>query len=393
MSKNLQLIAFYGRYFAAFRMLIGAISVVYMLNYGMAITDIGWLKSYQALLILLLDIPTSYIADRYSRKFSICTSGALAVLWLLLMGIAEHKWQFYLAETFNALSLCLFQGAFIAYLIATKNHEAPELSIKQLLGAYHKKESLLMAICAFCGAAFVSVSSRLPWLVAASLIFMLVLYGIYRLPADTHQHTGNAQQKGLQLLAHNGKSIYHAFIHNRTLQHYFFTLIIIAFIFQTLLQFWQPLLSHAHLGKTGLIYASLFALILLAQSLASRCVEKTSLSPAIILALFLVAIVLLLLNTALNFLLIDISAIFLLFFTTRFFFIEGNANFHETISDDHRATFDSLTSLCNRLVMMLFFPLLTHIGQTHFTQAFALFLLPFIGIYGYLRYRKTRATN
>ncbi|MEN4546354.1 MFS transporter, partial [Pantoea agglomerans] len=79
-------------------MLIGAYSVIYMLQNGLSVSQVGLLKTFQGIIIVFLDIPLSYFSDRYSRKFSISVSILFSSAWLLTMAVADNFWFFMLAE-------------------------------------------------------------------------------------------------------------------------------------------------------------------------------------------------------------------------------------------------------------------------------------------------------
>lgn len=115
--------------FGCVRMLIGAFSVVYMLSKGVSLYQLGWIKAFQGVILVFVDIPLSHLSDKYSRKLSIILSIFFASVWLFLMGVGHTFTHFMIAEFFNALSLGLMSGTFSAYLYDIK---------KQLMNHYQQ---------------------------------------------------------------------------------------------------------------------------------------------------------------------------------------------------------------------------------------------------------------
>ncbi|WP_434525852.1 hypothetical protein [Photorhabdus asymbiotica] len=74
MWSSTKIVITYSVIFNSFRMLIGATSSIYLLSKGVSLVDLGLMKTMQASVFFILDIPTSYLADRISRKYAIALS-------------------------------------------------------------------------------------------------------------------------------------------------------------------------------------------------------------------------------------------------------------------------------------------------------------------------------
>lgn len=356
MPIKLKQIMFFGTAFAAIRMLIGAISVVYLLSRGVDIHNIGLIKSFQAAIILFSDLPLSYLADRKSRKLSVLLGCFFAILWLGLMALAQSLWQFYLAEAFNAISLSLFNGAFLAFLIDSKNQLSPKLNNKVLLGNYNKNQAFIMAVSAFLGAAFVKSNSQGIWLFAAGLMLLLFCYSLWKLPADTFFNSNSNTKKEHTFLSIKKDilKIYQTLKVKKLLRLSLITLIIVSFYFELMVQFWQPLLPVSD-KSSGLIFGSIFALILLVQSLASWFLEKFSFALKVgIMVLIFTPILLTFSNTKV----IVFISVLLVFFGVKICQLQASAFFHDQVIEN-RATFDAIYSLINRILVIILFPAIT----------------------------------
>ena len=179
MFKNKILI--YGLTLNAIRSLTLAFSVFYMMAYGLSLEQVGFIKAFQAALIFFLDVPLSYLADKISRRFSVLTAGLCSTIWLFLMAGAHSFASFVLAEFFNSLSLLLFSGTFVAYLL---DNRSTSVTIETALSHYHQYGKIGMALSCLIGSAFATVHSRWTWVVAAAAMLICCLWGIIYLPRD-----------------------------------------------------------------------------------------------------------------------------------------------------------------------------------------------------------------
>lgn len=125
-------------------MSVGATSVVYLMAHGVSLTEVGLMKSMQAMIILTLDVPLGYLADRWGRRAVLALAGVSTALWLGLTATAASVPVFFVAEAFNALSLALFNGAFSALMLDAYNKEKGKNDYENILGWYGKWQFALM---------------------------------------------------------------------------------------------------------------------------------------------------------------------------------------------------------------------------------------------------------
>lgn len=378
MPKELKYIIFYGVSFNVFRMLIGAISAVYILNQGLSFYDLGMLKSFQSFLILTLDIPLSYISDKYSRKLSVSLSVLLGALWLIMTGIANYKWEFYFAEALNAISISLFNGAFISYLIDVKNKSKLNKSIsnQNIISKFSAYQSHGMAISAFLGAAFIKTESSIIWFISGVLMLILFIFFTAFLPSDIyqpnfHQKDNSSDEKKMtwfSLLINDMSIIMRSIKKNGKLRNNMYLVVIALFYMQIILQFWQPIISIVFNDKRGLIYGIIFSMILLVQGGAANLAGHDYFSKKTqpFSAIFLIISPLILLRGIHieSFILVFLSLL-LVFFSCKFCWIEAVGDFHDVLDSKYRSTFDALTSFLNRILVIIFFPIITYMAENY----------------------------
>ena len=95
-------------------------SSCFFIHYGKDIEEIFWLESFYALTVLLIEVPSGYLAERYGRG-AVLRAGA--VLWslsrLLLLSVDNFP-GLLLFELLGRISKALLSGADLASLFGTE---------------------------------------------------------------------------------------------------------------------------------------------------------------------------------------------------------------------------------------------------------------------------------
>lgn len=353
-------------------MMVGAISSFYLLNHGMDLVTLGFLKSLQSLLFFFLDVPTSFLADKYSRKWAVVLAIFLGSIWLLLTGLTNHVWLFFLAEILNALSLILLGGVSYAYIF----DNAQDRSFSEAI--FHKMNRLqffFMAISSFIGGVFYGLSSALPWLIAGCCCFFLTLLGVYILPEGVvHSRKKKIGVKETYASVKNS---------SKALFAEGFNLAVLLSLFQILLQYWQPILQSVFPEYvSGLSFGIIFSLILGVQSLAGHLSTKWEKNSLLVDSLALLAVVLPLLMSF--FIHTKEKVIFIILFILFFGVIQSviataRTRYHCLIVGEGRSVYESLVITLSKLIALLALPLVAfvayRIGWSVIMQLFTVFCL------------------
>jgi len=378
MRKSINKIIIYGVAFNSTRMLVGAISAVYLVSMGLGITEIGFIKTFQALIIFLLDIPLAYLADKKSRKLSIVFSVFFATLWLFTMGLGQNLYHFYIAEFFNAISLALISGAYISYLIdISKKELKKKTDLKKILGKYNKYLFIGMAIAALIGSAFIKIDSRVIWIVAGSLTgVQFVIMGLF-LPKDIDFTTAKSTSIYREIY-----NIFEDILKRAEIKWQVFSLFFVMVCFQITIQFWQLIIKQedSFIYIYGVYYGIIFALILLSQSLSGYVAQKLSKKSIFLIVLFFGGVCLAsLIVSQYYFLPLIIVSIITMFFTIRLMTIILQAKIHTKIASQMRSTYDSVISTFVRVVLLIFIPITGILFDSYGNITFfALFFIAFV---------------
>ena len=293
-SSSTGLIVFYGLISGSLRMVVGATSVIYLTAHGVSLAQIGAMKAMQAALILLLDLPLSYLADRTSRVYVLVGGNIATALWLATTAYSTSVPGFFLAEAFNAIGLAAFNGVFTAVLIDSYEKEYQRQDFENILGWYGKWQFFLMAVAAAGGALFYMGASPIVWWTAACGVSCLTLLtpcffrgrracaeNICSLNDQTliDANAGTRSTCSTQSIRRTrANTLLQAIRMDPRVLPLAVALAGILLTFQILLQFWQPVVEGALATSvdTGTLFGVAFVIFILAQSLASQCVRRSA---------------------------------------------------------------------------------------------------------------------
>ncbi|WP_375687577.1 MULTISPECIES: MFS transporter [unclassified Bartonella] len=363
----------FGFLFNGIRILTGAFIVFYMLEKGLTLIDIGIIKSFQAFIMMVTDIPLGYFADRKSYKISIVLAAAFAATWLCLMGFSTSFYGFLLAESFNALSLTLIAGAYNALLV--QYAKAKLTSTKKVLGASSQYNYIGMFIFSLIGAYFADYSSQYIWYIAAFLMLMTTLFGLFFLD----DLKGEKKPNKVNSLICEAKEMLSIFIKVPYISLCFYFSLIFFNIFS---QYWQWIFKDHHINVTYFDLGVTFSLILFSQLLASFLFTKLSERMNFILLLFLSASLIFTIAFFEPKKEIAIILVCMIFYLIKYTYLRVEVVLHDSISDHFRATYESFLSTVGRLSLLVFFYMSAYMvdmfGFFSLVYIFAVYLLIYL---------------
>lgn len=351
----------YGVLFNGFRIFTGAFAIVYMLESGLSVTDVGLIKSFQAFVIFFLDIPLGYISDKKSRKLSIVLASICSAIWLLCMGSANSFSGFVLAEFFNSLSITLMGGAYNALLISHSKSKGDEP--RNALRISHKWNHIGMFAFSLVGALLADVIGVSVWYVAGALMTATAFYGFVVLPKDSFSvsEDDNDGNNKSRIKDDFGKFI-DILIENK---HISLLFVSIALIFNLAAQYWQVVFKDKGIDVLKFELGITFSLMLLCQSFASNAVKRFPKNTNYLIAstLFFVSFGLIIIDTGFD-KYIAIALTCLTFFSIRLLLLIVEIDLHEALEDKFRATYESFLSTVTRAALFISFPLFGYLIDT-----------------------------
>ncbi|WP_196219907.1 MFS transporter [Legionella pneumophila] len=342
-------------------MLIGGYASLYLMQHGFSIADISFLKAFQSLVIVLIQIPIGYLIDNRSNRYPfILISIFFAAIWMFLTAVGNNSIYFFIAELFNALSLAIFNAVMLPILVETYTYETGKNDYNYTLGKFFKYQNLLMAISVILGSGFVRIDSRYVWLVSAFLLFSTAIFSI--LSKDIKKFNFLPPSNSERKVKKHFRQIIEL-IKTENLMILLLVNIALTTVFQILAQFWQVII-YSYLDENtsyALTYGLIFSAILLLQAVGSHLAEKRSSLKLSLLSMLLFVgntAYLIFFNNYFIFKVIPVILFIMSFILFKYPSIIISAILHKNINNKVRATFDSIISLLTMVISTIVFYLI-----------------------------------
>jgi MFS family permease len=243
------------------RMFVGATSAMYLLSRGLTLSDLAFVKSIQAVTVFLGEIPSGLVADSIGRRGSLFIALCCSIAGFLIFSIGQSLAVFVVAEILTALALCFWSGAYESYSIDTGSLESDK---RQLNSFFHKNQSLnslVVAICGLVGGLLGQFWLGLPYLTAAIFAVLAIALLLFFLPAEEkkERHTTSKTVRGFFTLIgfHLKQSLKQGILDPRCLP-IFFAAVLLQFVLQPILHFWQPLIASFSLQHASITAGNIF---------------------------------------------------------------------------------------------------------------------------------------
>lgn len=339
--------------FVSIRMVIGAISVIYMLHSGVGLADIAYIKAMQAMILIAFSIIVANFMDKLNRKYFYLLAILSSSCWLFIFfigGFYKMIFYFYIAEIFNAISLVIYNNLYNAYLLDQYVKDTKTKNFEIVLGSYSKYSFMGMAFCAAVGAVFYNYLTMYLFLISSFLMILLLIIGIIYLP----NQYGVSSKKGE--LRFNTKDVLLVVRKIKQLALFIVPLILITIFYQLIIQYWQIIAASIQfISKNSYMYGIIFIASLYIQSLAGKVAKrvkaKTFIMSFIFMLIGLLCIYLALTSENIYFLIVGLSV---LFFTIRINIIFTNIYSHKNITRHIRSRFDSYINTASSIFTGIF---------------------------------------
>lgn len=203
--------------------IIGPIMVLYMLSKGLNYTQILLLQSISAAAVVLLEIPTGALADRFSRKSCLVIGPLLWGITLLIYTFCNSFYLFALGEVIFALGATMKSGSDTALMYDSLGESDRKLAYQKIEG--HAKSYMFYAQAAgsIVAGFLYSRNIHLPLLVSVVFMICASLCGtFFRDPGKKGEHKDG-------YLALIGKSIRHVARTPQLRALFFFIIVFFAF--------------------------------------------------------------------------------------------------------------------------------------------------------------------
>lgn len=155
-------------------LILGPILVLFLLAKGLNFTEIMLLQSIAAVSVVIFEVPTGAIADKFGRKFSMGLGSLLWASSLLIYVVGTNFFIFAIAEIIFSLGATLKSGADTAIIYDSLKLMKRERDFQEVEGHARSLSLYAQAIGSVIAGFIYSININLPMLV--SILFMLVTF-------------------------------------------------------------------------------------------------------------------------------------------------------------------------------------------------------------------------
>ena len=137
--------------------------ILFYQSHGLNLEQAVWLKTILSLSILVLEVPSGYLADKLGRKFCLVTGSAVWIIGWLCYCIGSSFTIFAIAEILVGVAGSLISGANTALVYETLLELGKEDSYRTLEGRLVAIAGISEALCGVIGAAIAQINLVYPF--------------------------------------------------------------------------------------------------------------------------------------------------------------------------------------------------------------------------------------
>jgi len=234
-------------------MLFMPIIVIFFQDNGLEMRHIFTLKAINAITVVILEIPSGYMADVLGRKKTLVLGTILSFGGFIAYSIAYGFWGFAIAELLIGVSMSFISGADSAMLYDT-------LFFQKKADEYSKQEGRITALGNFSEAAagilgglLAGVSLRLPFIAQAGVAFIGIPAALLLIEPEIHQKVKKTTMLAI------AKTMKYVLVQNKMLRAYILFSSFAGMTSLTLAWFIQPFFTSIDIPLTwfGILWTSL----------------------------------------------------------------------------------------------------------------------------------------
>lgn len=208
--------------------------IPFLVNRAMNLWQINVINSFFMATIILMELPTGSFADKFGRHRSLTISCFLMTLSFMVYFFSDNFWLFIAAEVLAGIGKTFSSGALEAWLVDSLNAQGLGHCKEKLFRQESYWSSAGVIIGSLVGAYTGNANLAWPWLIGASLSFLVGLYSL-TLKEPYHQ---NGQKRITVSLGEQIKIAWGHGFNNRNLVSFMFLDAILALSVQALNMQW-----------------------------------------------------------------------------------------------------------------------------------------------------------
>jgi len=336
--------------------LVGPILVLYMQENGLTLQEIMVLQSIFAFSIVVLEVPTGYISDRFGTKVTIVLAYLIMAISHILYILSNTFLDFLVAEIFFALSFALISGSLEAFVYNTLLSINKEDEYKKILGNMHFYSYIFGALGAITGGFLAQYGLRFTFIVNIINLSLTPLVALLLV-----EPLKNSKIRGKESIKEVLEVAKKTFFNGSVLKYIVLFSAVIYMFNQSVFWFYQPYLklSGVDLVYFGIIFASFQVVAAFSSKVAHKIEKRLGLLYSFILITLLVSGSLILMGSfvyTFSFLFIYMQQ-----FTRAFKKIIISDAINKKIDSKYRATILSLESFVSKLFISIVMPIIGYL--------------------------------
>lgn len=312
------------------------IFIIFFLENGMRMTQVGMIVGASYLMSLLLDIPSSIWADKYSRKSILITGNIAFMLLNAIIFLSNSFEMFFLAFCLNGIGAACWTGIFSAFIYDTLLSLGKEKQYEQTQAKFLKYFFSGRLIASVVGVYIYSIDPKMPFLLSALANFACVILATsFKEPTREKSISKSLDQvkEGLGYL-----------LKHKTIWSTVIVFSIVGAIWDVLFNYYQPVMQVSGIPLTyfSIVYIFVSIFGILGASFYQRMKSKVDWKGIMLVYLFIDLIASIFFGTQIAALVI--LSIALLTFSAGSFDIYIGSIVHKIVPSSHRATTLSIRS-------------------------------------------------
>ncbi len=346
---NINLLKYYlATSLSQFAFYIPIIQLFYLAN-NITIFNIAILGAVWSFVKIILEIPSSILADRWGRKNTMILSSIFIVFQLVILIYGSSFLFFLIASIFSAASYAFLSGTDIAFFydnlaISKREHEFEKLWARQ-----HIYQQIPLII-AFVSSGFLfKLSPRMPF--QLSLIFVLMSFIIILTLKEPSYNKQKNNQSSFSYLKESVRQVFE----NKHLKFILVFTIFFSIASDISYNFGQIYLNYLSLPVIlfGIVYTLKSILVTISSNIVPSLRKKFSYKNMFTFEIISITILLYLMILTNN-LVIGVIGFILIAIPHGFFIITKSGYMHKLIKSHNRATIDSLFSFIVAIFIIIF---------------------------------------
>ena len=230
--------------FNATRMLTGALHVVYLISNGITLAQIAYLQIAYSITALLVEYPSGYIADKWSRKNVVLLGIAMTSAFYVIAYVRPTFNFLVVSEVLYAMGLAAMSGSFEGWVRSEARRA--DLDYRSVAHRWLENQALYSVASATIGVGLAFATQNLAVVYIISAATMLIPMTLMRRSHYEHEgETLDPQTNERSFLEQT-----YATMRSKSWQTYTIVMCLFAGSMQVVYHFWQPVIIGTDDPKT-----------------------------------------------------------------------------------------------------------------------------------------------